>query len=116
MRVDDRFDDVVASLGGFYRTWYAYVGLELGLLQRDQHARQLVLDALELADRTAELDAHLGVLDRHLEHLLGAADHLVREGDRSLVERFHDGVDVSVVVLETAGRPEGEALASLPKP
>ena len=30
MRVDDRFDDLVASLGGFYRTWYVYVGLELG--------------------------------------------------------------------------------------
>ncbi len=28
---DDRFDDLVASLGGFYRTWYVYVGLELGL-------------------------------------------------------------------------------------
>ena len=34
MRLDDRFDDLVASLGGFYRTWYVYVGLELGLLER----------------------------------------------------------------------------------
>nr|BFE86829.1 hypothetical protein GCM10020093_094300 [Planobispora longispora] len=33
-----------------------------GLLQRHEHARRLVLDALELADRAAELHAHLGVL------------------------------------------------------
>ena len=38
MRTDDRFEDMVASLGGFYRTWYVYVGLELGLLQRLREA------------------------------------------------------------------------------
>ncbi len=31
MRLDDRFEDLVASLGGFYRTWFVSVGLELGL-------------------------------------------------------------------------------------
>jgi SAM-dependent methyltransferase len=34
MRLDDRFDDLVVSLGGFYRTWFVYVGLELGLFTR----------------------------------------------------------------------------------
>ena len=32
MQLDDRFEDLVASLGGFYRTWYVAIGLELGLL------------------------------------------------------------------------------------
>ena len=31
MRQDDRFDDLIASLGGFHRTWLVYLGLELGL-------------------------------------------------------------------------------------
>src|SRR4029079_459411 len=28
---DDRFDDLVDSLGGFHRSWLVYLGLELGL-------------------------------------------------------------------------------------
>lgn len=38
MSLDDRFDDLVASLGGFYRTWYVYAGLELGFLARLREA------------------------------------------------------------------------------
>jgi SAM-dependent methyltransferase len=34
MSIDDRFDDLAASLDGFYRTWAAYLGLELGLFRR----------------------------------------------------------------------------------
>ena len=52
MRIDDRFDDLVASLGGFYRTWYVYVGLELGLLQRLHDAGAGGLTADELAKRS----------------------------------------------------------------
>lgn len=52
MRIDDRFDDLVASLGGFYRTWYVYVGLELGLLQRLRDAGDEGITADELARRT----------------------------------------------------------------
>ena len=52
MRVDDRFDDLVTSLGGFYRTWYVYVGLELGLFQRLRDAGSDGLTADELAQRT----------------------------------------------------------------
>jgi SAM-dependent methyltransferase len=52
MRVDDRFDDLVTSLGGFYRTWYVYVGLELGLFQRLRDAGSNGLTADELAQRT----------------------------------------------------------------
>ena len=52
MRIDDRFDDLVASLGGFYRTWYVFVGLELGLLQRLRDAGAEGLTPAELAQRT----------------------------------------------------------------
>ena len=31
MALDDRFDDLIASLGGFHRSWLVYLGLELGL-------------------------------------------------------------------------------------
>jgi ubiquinone/menaquinone biosynthesis C-methylase UbiE len=55
MRQDDRFDDLVASLGGFYRTWLTYVGIELGLFAalRDAAADGLTPDALATATGTA---------------------------------------------------------------
>jgi SAM-dependent methyltransferase len=31
MGTEDRFDDLIASLGGFHRTWLVYLGTELGL-------------------------------------------------------------------------------------
>ena len=34
MTLDDRFDDLAASLAGFYRAWAVYLGLELGLFRR----------------------------------------------------------------------------------
>jgi SAM-dependent methyltransferase len=52
MRLDDRFDDMIASLGGFYRTWYAYVGLELALFQRLHEAGSAGLTAAELGYRS----------------------------------------------------------------
>jgi SAM-dependent methyltransferase len=51
MRLDDRFDDMVASLGGFYRTWYVHAGLELGLFQRLREAGPNGLTADELGRR-----------------------------------------------------------------
>ncbi len=33
MHVDDAFDDLIESLGGFHRTWLAYLGLELGMFE-----------------------------------------------------------------------------------
>jgi SAM-dependent methyltransferase len=38
MRLDDRFDDLVGSLGGFYRAWLVYLGLDLGLFAALQSA------------------------------------------------------------------------------
>jgi SAM-dependent methyltransferase len=51
MRLDDRFDDLVTSLGGFYRTWYVYAGLELGLLERLRAAGDSGLTPGELAEQ-----------------------------------------------------------------
>lgn len=52
MRLDDRFDDLVVSLGGFYRTWFVYVGLELGLFARLGQAGTDGLSAHALAADT----------------------------------------------------------------
>jgi SAM-dependent methyltransferase len=52
MRLDDRFDDLVASLGGFYRSWLVYLGLDLGLLAALREAGEAGLTPAELAART----------------------------------------------------------------
>ncbi len=52
MSLDDRFDDMVASLGGFYRTWYVFVGLELGLFARLREAGASGLTTADLAAAT----------------------------------------------------------------
>src|SRR2546421_9939868 len=57
-------------------------------LDLEQHVGALVLDGLERADGPTELHAHLRVVDRHLEHLLRAPDHLVRQAHGRLVERL----------------------------
>ena len=55
MSLDDRFDDMVASLGGFYKTWYVFVGLELGLLAclRGAGASGMAVDELATATGTS---------------------------------------------------------------
>jgi SAM-dependent methyltransferase len=37
---DDRFDDLIASLGGFHRSWLIYLGIDLGLFARIRAAGQ----------------------------------------------------------------------------
>jgi SAM-dependent methyltransferase len=58
MQLDDRFEDLVASLGGFYRTWYVATGLELGLLAQLRDVGPAGLTLAELARRT-RTDAQL---------------------------------------------------------
>ena len=53
MSIDDRFDELAASLGGFYRTWAAYLGIELGLLRRLRAAGEDGLSPVALAARPA---------------------------------------------------------------
>jgi SAM-dependent methyltransferase len=49
---DDRFDDLIASLGGFHRSWLIYLGLELGLFSRLRSAGPGGLTPAELAEST----------------------------------------------------------------
>ena len=78
----------------------------LGRLDLEQHVGALVLDRLERADRPAELHADLGVLDRHLEHLLRAADLLGGQRDRGQVE---GAVQRRGAVAGRADQPAGHA-------
>lgn len=52
MRLDDRFDDLVTSLGGFYRAWVIHLGLELGLFAALREAGPAGLTPDELASAT----------------------------------------------------------------
>src|SRR6267378_4670511 len=52
MPLDDRFDDLIASLGGFHRSWLVYLGIELGLFSHVREAGPAGLTAAELADAT----------------------------------------------------------------
>jgi SAM-dependent methyltransferase len=51
MRPDDRFDDLISSLGGFHRTWLVYLGLELGLFRHLRDASGAGLSVAELAKK-----------------------------------------------------------------
>jgi SAM-dependent methyltransferase len=50
--LDDRFDELAASLGGFYRAWAIYLGLELGLLARVRLAGSDGIESPALASAT----------------------------------------------------------------
>ena len=52
MTLDDRFDDLVTSLGGFYRAWVIQLGLELGLFSALRDAGATGLAPAELAAAT----------------------------------------------------------------
>jgi SAM-dependent methyltransferase len=49
---DDRFDDLIASLAGFHRSWLIYLGLELGLFARIRAAGEAGITPDELATAT----------------------------------------------------------------
>ena len=49
MTLDDRFDDLVTSLGGFYRAWVIQLGLELGFFPALRAAGPDGLTSAELA-------------------------------------------------------------------
>jgi SAM-dependent methyltransferase len=97
MQLDDRFDDLVASLGGFYRAWYVVSGLELGLFAclRDAGAAGLTPD--ELALRTGTVPALVG------RWAWGAEAHDLLEAAEAGRVRLPD--DVATILLD-ADRPE----------
>jgi SAM-dependent methyltransferase len=53
MSLDERSDDLIASLAGFYRTWLAYLGLELGFFHVLRAAGEGGLSVKEVAARTS---------------------------------------------------------------
>src|ERR1700730_701218 len=77
--------ELLVVLGGGPRR---VVRPRLRRLNLEQHVRALVLDGLERADGPPELHAHLRVVDCHLQHLLRAPDHLLRQTHDRLVERL----------------------------
>ena len=93
---DDRYDDLAASIGGFYRSWAAYLGLELGLFAALQAAGPDGLSAEELAERTGTRPAPVGAWLRAAL----ASDLVDFDGTRA---RIPD--DVAAVLLDEA-RPE----------
>jgi SAM-dependent methyltransferase len=57
---DDRYDDLIASLGGFYRSWLVYLGIELGLFERIRAAAPAGIAPDALAAQSA---AHPDAID-----------------------------------------------------
>lgn len=49
MPKDDRFDDLAQSLGGFYRSWVIYLGLQLGLFELIRSAGAAGITPTDLA-------------------------------------------------------------------
>lgn len=94
--MDERFEDLVAGLGGFYRTWFVYLGLELGLLARIHEAGEEGIEAARLA---ADTGTDAAMVRRWA---WGASAHgLVEdEGGRLRVDD-----DIAAIVLEPT-RPE----------
>jgi SAM-dependent methyltransferase len=53
MRLDDRYDELISDLGGFYRTWLVYLGVELGFFRALRTASDGGLPVAGLASRTS---------------------------------------------------------------
>jgi SAM-dependent methyltransferase len=88
---NDRFEELAASVGGFYRSWVIYLGLELGLFARVREAGPAGMDAAQLA-------AASGCRPEAIEGWVRAAhagDLLDLEGDRATVAD-----DVAAVLLD----------------
>jgi len=96
MALDDRFDDLIASLGGFYRAWLVYLGIELGFLE--------ALRAAGAAGATpAELATTTGTHEQAVEFWAWAADaHDLATYDDG---RLTGDPDVGAILLD-AQRPE----------
>lgn len=66
---DDRYDDLIASLGGFHRSWLVYLGIELGLFAHVRAARGTGVTTAELTAATgthpAAIDAWAWASDAH---------------------------------------------------
>jgi SAM-dependent methyltransferase len=96
MDPDDRFDDLIASLGGFHRSWLVYLGIELGLFSHLRAAGPAGLS-------TADLAALAGCQAKAIDAWAWAADAhglVTFDEDRLTVEE-----DVAIILLDES-RPE----------
>lgn len=96
MTLDDRFDDMIASLAGFHRSWLVALGLDLGFFSHLRAAGTNGLTVDDLASlagcRPNAVEAWAWGADAH--------DLAIREDDRLTVED-----DVASILLDD-GRPE----------
>ena len=74
MSIDERFDELAGSLGGFYQTWAIYLGLELNLLARLGEAGPDGLEPSALAAATGCLPEPVEVWVR-LAHAVDIVDY-----------------------------------------
>jgi len=94
--LDERFDDLGAALSGFYQTWVAYIGLELGFFVALRAAGDAGLTADELADRAGCRAEPVRAWTRAAH----AFDLVTCSGDRAGMDH-----DVAAVLLDEQ-RPE----------
>ncbi len=92
MPLDERFDDLIESLGGFHRSWLVYLGIELGLFEHIRNAGGAGLTPGELAGLAAchpsAVDAWAWAADAH--ELVDLDDGRLTIDD-----------DVAVILLDT---------------
>jgi SAM-dependent methyltransferase len=96
MPIDERFDDLAASLGGFYQTWTVYLGLELGLLARIRDAGSDGIAVGELASAAGCLASPVEVWAR----LADSVELIAYDGERARP------IDDVMTILLSDDRPE----------
>jgi SAM-dependent methyltransferase len=96
MRLDDRFDDLVTSLGGFYRAWVIQLGLELGLFAALRAAGGAGLTTEELASATGTAPDPIATWCR----AAFASDLVDCDGDRIHLD------EITASILLDVDRPE----------
>ena len=96
MTLDDRFEDLVTSLGGFYRSWVVHLGLELGLFAALRRAGGAGLTPAALAAETSTAPDPVAAWCR----AAFASDLVDDDGERIHLD------DVTAAILLDADRPE----------
>ncbi len=96
MSLDDRFDDLVTSLGGFYRAWVIQLGLELGLFAALRAAGAAGLAAGDLAAATGAAPGPITTWGR----AAFASDLVDWDGERFVLD------DITATILLDVDRPE----------
>ena len=88
---DDQFDDLIASLGGFHRSWLIYLGMELGLFAALRGAGDRGMTVAELAAATGTTEHAIDVWAWAVD-----AHDLARLDD----SRLYGDDDVAAILLD----------------